>query len=307
MEKRIDFNELNPYVRYVQCVEGNAKDYYQPWRILYDNFLIYVVEGSIIIQFDSEDIQINENEMCIIPPFLRNKLEVPEGGWVRYYGMHFDFCYDKSEEFTEDVYILKMQGELKKSIIEMPVEENLTHRNIYYPENFRLPKKIKIRRTVTMRELMERLLSQYEKKSYGYELLSKATWYELFYFIIGEIRSTENMHGKEDASALLQYIKNLETDCDEQLNIMEIALEYGMTPQRFRNSFKELTSKTPKKYQIEQKIERAKSLLVTGKYRVSDVAYMLGYDDIFYFSKLFKRKTGMSPKNYIEKQQHDQE
>ena len=38
MEKRIDFNELNPYVRYVQCVEGNAKDYYQPWRILYDNF-----------------------------------------------------------------------------------------------------------------------------------------------------------------------------------------------------------------------------------------------------------------------------
>lgn len=298
MEKKIDFNEMNVYVRYVQYVSGEGKCYYQPWRILYDNFLIYVVEGSVIIKFDNSDIKINENELCIIPPFLRNKLEVASDAYFGYYGIHFDFCYDESEKFNEDVYIPENLGLEKESIIEMPIEEELVHRNYYYPEEFQLPKKIKIHQNVVMRELLEKLLLHFQKKSFGYELLTKAVWYELFYLLISEIRSLEN-DNKEDSSIILQYIQNLEKNSTEQLDIAQIALEYGMTPRRFRDYFKELTAKTPKKYLLEQKIERAKRLLETGRYRVSDVAYMLGYDDVFYFSKLFKRKTGVSPKHYM--------
>ena len=88
---------------------------------------------------------------------------------------------------------------------------------------------------------------------------------------------------------------------NNNIDIAQIALENGMSQKKFRSVFKSIMKKTPKEYIIGCKIEKAKELLQTGRYQVSEVAYMLGYDDVFYFSKLFKRKTGTSPKNYIGK------
>lgn len=299
MEKKINFNEMNLYVRFVQYAEGDPVTYYLPWRILYDNFLMFVTEGCMRLRFDNKEIEIHENELCIIPPFLRNKLEVQESVHSWYYGVHFDFFYDDSEKFNEDVYIPERMGYEYGTLLEMPVEESLSHRNIYRPESIQFPEKIRIRRHAALRELMEKLFVQFEQKEFGYEILMKATFYEIFHLIIQEIREEENIHETGDSSAILRYMQDLAEDCEKKLDIAQIALEYGMTPQKFRSYFKMLTSRTPKEYLIDCKVERAKELLETGKYQVSQVAYMLGYDDVFYFSKLFKRKTGKTPKSYI--------
>ena len=46
------------------------------------------------------------------------------------------------------------------------------------------------------------------------------------------------------------------------------------------------------------RIARAKELLASGGMRTSDVAYAVGYNDPHYFSYLFKKNTGMSPRDY---------
>ncbi len=51
-------------------------------------------------------------------------------------------------------------------------------------------------------------------------------------------------------------------------------------------------------YVNEQKIERAKQLLQGNKTKVSDVAEDLGFENAFYFSKVFKKYTGMSPHDF---------
>lgn len=300
MEKKVNFNEMNLYVRYVQQVEGIPRLYYQPWRILYDNFLMFVTEGSITLRFENKDIEIAENEMCIIPPFLKNRLVVPDHthGW--YYGVHFDFFYDDSEAFNEDVYIPENMGYQRWDLIEMPIEEKLTHRTIYNPGSVQFPEKIRIHNCTAMKELLEKLLIQFQQKSFGHEIIVKSTFYEIMYLIINEIKDATSMEEIEDSSAILRYIQNFADDYERQLDTAQLALEYGMSPKKFRNYFKSLTQKTPKEYLIGHKIERAKELLATGRYQVGEVAYMLGYDDVFYFSKLFKRKTGISPKAYKE-------
>lgn len=49
---------------------------------------------------------------------------------------------------------------------------------------------------------------------------------------------------------------------------------------------------------MELRIEKAKELLSIGKYKVYEVAEMVGYNSSRYFSKVFKIKTGVLPQHY---------
>lgn len=62
--------------------------------------------------------------------------------------------------------------------------------------------------------------------------------------------------------------------------------------------FKEKTGKTLHGYQMEIRILKAMELLSTGEHSISEVALAVGYDNFSYFSRLFKNRTGVSPKEY---------
>jgi YesN/AraC family two-component response regulator len=47
-------------------------------------------------------------------------------------------------------------------------------------------------------------------------------------------------------------------------------------------------------------VEEAKSLLLNPKFSISETAYQLGFEYPQYFTRVFKKKTGMSPKAYIQ-------
>lgn len=309
MEKKVNFNEMNLYVRYVQRVEGIADLYYLPWRIIYDNFLIFMDEGSITLKYENKEIELHENEIYIIPPFLKNKLEVKKGNHCWYYGVHFDFFYDSdSEDFNEDVYIPENMGYIKEDLIEIPMDEKLMNRNVYSLENIRFPEKIMMHDRMRFRGLFQKLLKEFSSDSFGHEIIVKSTFYEMMHMIIWEIRDTAKEENTDKYEAIYRYLHDF-TDGykDSKMDVAQIALEYGMSQKKFRSIFKSAMKKTPKEYIIERKIQKAKDLLETGRYQVGEVAYMLGYDDVFYFSKLFKRKVGVSPKNYIKTKEEEDE
>lgn len=61
--------------------------------------------------------------------------------------------------------------------------------------------------------------------------------------------------------------------------------------------FKEVTGKSPAEYVLHIRINKAKDLLCDG-YSVTDVSSAVGFNDIYYFSKAFKKFTGISPSQY---------
>lgn len=62
--------------------------------------------------------------------------------------------------------------------------------------------------------------------------------------------------------------------------------------------FKKETGSSLGSYIIERRMEKAKALLAEGKLTVSEVAFAVGYDNFTYFSRLFKNKVGVMPKEY---------
>ncbi len=100
-------------------------------------------------------------------------------------------------------------------------------------------------------------------------------------------------------SALALKIKDL---LDEAIygkaDIDEIAAKLYISKSSVYREFEKFYGGTPYQYVLNHKIERAKSLLQRTNYSIADIAERLAFSDEFYFSNLFKRKTGLSPSAY---------
>lgn len=78
-------------------------------------------------------------------------------------------------------------------------------------------------------------------------------------------------------------------------SIAELAKQAFLSPRYFSLKFKETMGQTIESYIIEKKIERAELLLSQHGMTVGEVAEALGYPNIYYFSKQFKKTRGYSP------------
>ena len=102
-------------------------------------------------------------------------------------------------------------------------------------------------------------------------------------------------------------IKNkiYENISNSNFSISQEIKNIGFNTDYFRRCFREEMGCTPLEYIIRLRIERAKNLLTQNSFEsVEKVAYLCGFSDSFYFSKIFKKNTGISPRDY-RKQSYD--
>lgn len=83
-----------------------------------------------------------------------------------------------------------------------------------------------------------------------------------------------------------------------ELDLESLTHELGICYHKFLGHFKQYTGLTPYQYFLQLKIHHAKQLLRDTRHSVQDVAYQLNFEDQFYFSRLFKKKTGISPTDW---------
>ncbi len=115
--------------------------------------------------------------------------------------------------------------------------------------------------------------------------------------LMAHVHSLTLQHGKESANErIVQRAKFLLADnVAAHLDIEWLSKSLGLGYSRFRQIFKKCTGLSPYQYFLDQKINRAKELLQQGQFTVKEIAYMLSFDDPYYFSHLFKKKTGHPP------------
>lgn len=84
--------------------------------------------------------------------------------------------------------------------------------------------------------------------------------------------------------------------------VAELARLCGYSPGRFSHLYKQLYGMTPMQNVLEARIEMAKRLLAYGGMAVGDVAEACGFQNIYYFSRCFKERTGTSPSSIAKAQ-----
>ena len=88
----------------------------------------------------------------------------------------------------------------------------------------------------------------------------------------------------------------------ENVKVSELAEHCGLNRSYMTKCFTEDTGVSPKEYLMQFRLAKAKELLANAELPVSNVAYAVGYSDPLAFSKSFKKREGMSPLEYREKQ-----
>ncbi len=104
---------------------------------------------------------------------------------------------------------------------------------------------------------------------------------------------------------IVEYIQArlISSFTDPEINITSILLESGYSKDYIRRKFYREMGVTPNEYVTNLRINYAKQLLSQKKVlklSVADVSAMCGYYDSGYFSRIFRKSTGVSPQNYVE-------
>ena len=99
----------------------------------------------------------------------------------------------------------------------------------------------------------------------------------------------------------------VEANLREDLHLSSIAAAMYISPTYLSALFRKRTGVTLSAFIENARVEYAKTLLMTPGLSVSDVTQLARYNDQAYFSRIFKRATGMSPKTWQRRKKAEQE
>lgn len=108
---------------------------------------------------------------------------------------------------------------------------------------------------------------------------------------------------KDQDNAIEDAILFLQKNFDKKILISELAESFNLNDTHFRRLFKNYTGRSPREFVTTLRISKAKELLAENK-RMKEAAKIVGYEDVFYFMRVFKTVTGLSPGKW-QKDLHD--
>lgn len=86
---------------------------------------------------------------------------------------------------------------------------------------------------------------------------------------------------------------------DSPPSLKELAKMAGLNEYQLKVGFKQIYGNTVFGFLLDHKLDNAQLLLDTGKYKVNEVAYQIGYTNPSHFIAAFKKKFGVTPKKYL--------
>ena len=108
----------------------------------------------------------------------------------------------------------------------------------------------------------------------------------------------ENSTGGLAPSVLRRSIEFIQTHLEGNLRLSDLAREAKLSTSHLVRSFRQSTGKTPYQYLLQQRIERARSLMRDHRTSLTEVALASGFADQHHLARVFRRITGVTPSSY---------
>lgn len=131
------------------------------------------------------------------------------------------------------------------------------------------------------------------------QLEAKQRLYTFVHLLLTELERLERVGEKVDKQDVMAAALSYMEVCYHESLVLSALAERLQTNQRcLQRIFKMRLGYSPIEYLIRIRIEHAKQLLEQGNQSLAQIAEEVGYPDIYYFSRLFKKKTGFTPRTY---------
>lgn len=158
-----------------------------------------------------------------------------------------------------------------------------------------------------MSKLCWEMVAEQEANQIGKYFMLKAQLMKMLLLILREVIGGE-MEDKQKGCNFESYNKNyvvkkivnyLNENYSSKISLDKIARNMYLSPVYISKIFKEETGESPINYLIKIRLEKARDILISGDSgSIKHIANSVGYDDVYHFSKLFKKYYGISPLYY---------
>ncbi len=146
------------------------------------------------------------------------------------------------------------------------------------------------------------LPQEYEQKDLSSQLTAAPNVEQLlerFYsFAVPACKSLEQIRGKHYGGTIDEVISYIHLKYTQDISIEKICSVFYFNQSYFSSLFKSKTGCNYNDYVTNLRVEKAKELLKSGNYKITEISEMVGYNSSRYFSKVFRSRTGELPQEY---------
>ena len=231
-----------------------------------DYQLLYVVSGKTHFFFSGKERIVTAGHMVLIQPRQEQRYD--------YYG-----------EEKPEVYWVHFTGSDVKNILrkyQIPMDDPVFYSGA--SSTYAYIFKEMINELQTCRTGFEELLSMYLRQIF---LLVQRTRQEQ--------KPSVSTYIQEEMEYARRYFNE---HYNEPISIQDYAESRNMSVCYFQRNFKQIVNHTPIQYLLTIRVNNAASLLETTDYSMAEISAIVGYEDPLYFSRLFRKIKGVSPRDY---------
>lgn len=255
----------------------HATYHYRNRQVAIDQYvLIYCVKGSGRYRIEDKQYEVKANQYFILPAnkthaYASNNNDPWTIYWIHFRGTLAAYYGENAEEPTTVSASLNSRIADRNNIFEdifLTLSDNYTIDNLRYTSS-------------------------------------------LLHFYLGSLRylpiyrkcHKNNDQGTDDHSIMVNAtLRYMEENIERQLTLQDLATYTGYSISHFSMVFRASTGHSPLSYFNMLKVKKACELLDTTDMKITQISCMVGIDDSLYFSRLFRKVVGISPKQYREQE-----
>lgn len=242
------------------------------------------VEGEATLKLGGQAVALRPNNVYLIPPYVRHGYEC-----VGDFSLFYLHLYERYTNIDADITLFESasfpvtfsdpEGKVRQNVSEIcDILPSLSLRN-YDPQTYD-----------NNTELMACI-----KRYCNLPLSQRYTLEGLAFGIIGNIlaHSVEKEWIKN--GNIVDALKYINSNLERALSLSEIAENVCLSESYFIRLFRNLVKIPPMQYVVMKRIERAVVYLLETNLRINEIARKIGYEDVRYFNRVFKKIMGVTP------------
>ena len=276
----MELYEVNPFIRYARM-----HTFFEPIKkdsICYDCRLFYFLRGEGTLQFAGESVLVTENTLVFLPPGTRYRFSFENNENVTFYVLNFDLT-DRFYKMSHSLGTANPDTFLPEKKPDYPLPEAFSKAWI-------------LQDGLYARDGVSQCVKLFLEKDVYYVHRASAALKWVLFEMIGIKMQTESGDGL--ARSIAEYVRMHFSE--PTLSNAEIAAVFHYHPYHLSRLLKAYSGKTLHQYLMDYRIHMAKNYLITTNLSITRVAEKSGFASYAYFIKIFRQKTGETPREYRE-------
>jgi AraC-like DNA-binding protein len=271
------FEQIHPVIRIAHFQNSVLMI---PDRITYDHELMLMLGGTASFTIDGQTLPAQAGSLLFIPPFTPHSFSSLEPS--SHIAVHFDFCLygpDTAEEADgREPYAIVWPGGLTPSTLTSLAPGHWIEQ--------------------TLREVVERH-ADVDDPLGVIDASCRLTRVLTQLLRWGASRATgDGLVSRVNQERIARVVAHITANLASTLTVEELAAVADVGRSRFVTLFREATGDSPQQYIQQRRIAEARRLLANPALQIKQIAAMTGFEDRFYFSKVFRRVDGLTPTQY---------